>query len=187
MVEKIPVEQRLEQILTQYGARLRILLRTYNLARHGIDINDVEQEVRIRLWNAIQRDRSGAFGASYIQRVVATTVIDALRRAQVRAAEPLPEDENEPVEDIFGASVGPERRSGDRQQMECLAKCLAALPERRRISVTLHLQGFSMREVAEMANIASAEAARKLVSRGMQELRERLREFGIGETDEQDQ
>lgn len=186
-METIPVEQRLEQVLSQYGARLRILLRTYNLDRHGIDINDVEQEVRIRLWNAIQRDRSGAFGASYIQRVVATTVIDALRRAQVRAAEPLPEDENEPVEDLFGPSIGPEHRSGDQQHMECLAKCLGELPERRRTAVVLHLQGFSMREVAEMADIASSEAARKLVSRGMQELRERMREFGFGETDEHDQ
>ncbi|MGH8323861.1 MAG: RNA polymerase sigma factor, partial [Steroidobacteraceae bacterium] len=93
-----PVHARLEELFRSYGARVRGLLTTYGLDRHGVDPADVEQEVRIRLWHAIERDRSGAFGASYVQRVVATTVIDALRRAQVRAAEPLPEEVEDSVE-----------------------------------------------------------------------------------------
>jgi RNA polymerase sigma factor (sigma-70 family) len=158
-----PVHARLEELVRAYSAKVRGLLRTYGLDKHGIDANDVEQEVRIKLWHAIERDRSGAFHASYVQRVVASTVIDALRRAQVRATEPLPEEDDEAVE-----------------RMQGLERCMAAIPERRRLPISLHLQGFSLQEIADLAGIPSAEAARKLVSRGLDELKTRLRDLGYG-------
>jgi RNA polymerase sigma-70 factor (ECF subfamily) len=175
---------RLEQLLRQYGAKLQALLRSHGLDRYGIDIADVEQEVRIRLWRAVERDRSGPFHASYIQRTVASAVIDALRRAEVRAADPLPEDDEEAVRQLPEGPVGPDRRARDSEQMSCLRRCLHELPERRRLPIALHLQGFSLQEIAEMADIPSAEAARKLVSRGMDELKARLRDSGMGELDE---
>ena len=178
------VQARLEALFRAYGAKVQALLLTYGLDKHGIDPADVEQEVRIRLWRALERDRSGAFHASYIQRVVASTVIDALRRAEVRAAEPLPdEDEESPVQ-VGEAPIGPDRRAGDVERMQGLARCLAEIPERRRLPITLHLQGFQLQEIADLAGIPSAEAARKLVSRGLDELKVRLRELGYGEFDD---
>jgi RNA polymerase sigma-70 factor (ECF subfamily) len=177
------VQARLEALFKAYGAKVQALLMTYGLDKHGIDPSDVEQEVRIRLWRALERDRSGAFHASYIQRVVASTVIDALRRAEVRAAEPLPDEDDEPG-GIGEAPVGPDRRAGDVEHMQGLARCLAEIPERRRLPITLHLQGFALQEIADLAGIPSAEAARKLVSRGLEELKIRLREMGYGEFDE---
>lgn len=175
-----PVHARLEELFRAYGARVRGLIGTYGLDKHGIDPADVEQEIRIRLWHAIERDRSGAFHASYVQRVVASTVIDALRRAQVRATEPLPE-EDEPGVEIAVSPLTPEHSAGDAERMEGLEACLAELPERRRLPIALHLQGFSLQEIADLAGIASAEAARKLVSRGLEELKSRLRELGHGD------
>jgi RNA polymerase sigma-70 factor (ECF subfamily) len=177
------VQARLEELLLRYGGRLRAMLGTYGLDRQGIDPADVEQEVRIRLWRAIERDRSGAFHASYIQRVVASTVIDAIRRAGVRAAEPLPEGDEEAGQ-LPESGVSPEHQVGDRQRMEDVARCLTGIPARRRLPITLHLQGFSLQEIADLAGIPSAEAARKLVSRGLVELKARLRELGYGEFDE---
>lgn len=176
-----PIHARLEALLAAYGARVRALLSTYGLDKHGIDPADVEQEVRIRLWHALERDRSGAFHASYVQRVVASTVIDALRRAQVRAAEPLPEEDDEGSVDLEVAQVAPDRRAGDLEQMQGLKRCLEEIPERRRLPIALHLQGFSLQEIADLAGIPSAEAARKLVSRGLEELKHRLRELGLGD------
>jgi RNA polymerase sigma-70 factor (ECF subfamily) len=175
-----PLHARLEELFVAYGAKVKRLLSTYGLDRQGIDPADVEQEVRIRLWQAMERDRSGAFHASYVQRVVATTVIDALRRAQVRAAEPLPEAEDE-APDSGEGPVGPEQRAGDAERMQGLERCLGEIPERRRLPIALHLQGFSLQEIADLAGIASVEAARKLVSRGLDELKQRLRELGYGD------
>jgi RNA polymerase sigma-70 factor (ECF subfamily) len=176
-----PVHARLEELFRTYGARVRSLLGTYGLDRHGIDPADVEQEVRIRLWRAIERDRSGAFHASYVQRVVASTVIDALRRAEVRATEPLPEDEDDTPVDLGEGPVGPERTASDVERMQGLERCMAEIPERRRLPISLHLQGFSLQEIADLAGITSVEAARKLVSRGLEELKSRLRDLGYGD------
>ena len=175
-----PLHARLEELFIAYGARVKRLLLNYGLDKHGIDPADIEQEVRIRLWHALERDRSGAFHASYVQRVVASTVIDALRRAQVRAAEPLPEDDEEPV-DLGEGPVSPERSAGDVEKMQGLERCLAEIPERRRLPIALNLQGFSLQEIADLAGIPSVEAARKLVSRGMDELKTRLRDLGYGD------
>ncbi len=176
-----PIHARLEELVRTYSAKVKGLLRTYGLDKHGIDPADVEQEVRIRLWRAIERDRSGAFHASYVQRVVASTVIDAMRRAEVRAAEPLPEEDEEQPVDLGEGPVGPERSAGDVERMQCLERCMAEIPERRRMPIALHLQGFSLQEIADLAGIPSAEAARKLVSRGLEELKTRLRELGYGD------
>jgi RNA polymerase sigma factor (sigma-70 family) len=176
------VDARLEQVLSEFGTRLGALMRSYRLDRHGIDPADVEQEVRIRLWKAISRDRSGAFHASYVQRVVATTVIDALRRAEVRATEPLPEDDDEPGQ-LPEDGISPEQSASDGERMNGLQRCLAEIPERRRLPITLHLQGYSLQEIADVAGV-SAEAARKLVTRGLDGLKLRLRELGYGEFDD---
>ncbi len=176
------VDERLAQVLRDFGTRLAGLLHGYRLDRHGIDPADIEQEVRIRLWKAIERDRSGAFHASYVQKVVATTVIDALRRAEVRAAEPLPEDDDEPGQ-LPEDGVGPEQSASDGERMGGLQRCLGEIPERRRLPITLHLQGFSLQEIADVVG-TSAEAARKLVSRGLLELKARLRELGYGDFDD---
>jgi RNA polymerase sigma-70 factor (ECF subfamily) len=179
-----PRHARLEELLDRFGGRLQALLLTYGLDRHGIDPADVEQEVRIRLWKALERDRSGAFHASYLQRVVASTVIDALRRAEVRAADPLPEEEDEGIGGLTAGQAGPEHSAADGGRMRGIARCLDELPERRRLPIVLHLQGFSLQEIADLAGIPSADAARKLVSRGLEELKGRLRESGHGDFDE---
>ncbi|HET9034443.1 MAG TPA: sigma-70 family RNA polymerase sigma factor [Dokdonella sp.] len=176
------VDARLEQVLSDFGSRLGVLMRGYRLDRHGIDPADIEQEVRIRLWKAISRDRSGAFHASYVQRVVATTVIDALRRAEVRATEPLPEDDGESGQ-LPDEGISPEQTASDGERMEGLKRCLAEIPERRRLPITLHLQGYSLQEIADVVG-TSAEAARKLVTRGLSSLKTRLRELGYGEFDD---
>ena len=176
------VDQRLAQVLADFGNRLAVLLHGYRLDRHGVDPADIEQEVRIRLWKAIERDRSGAFHASYVQKVVATTVIDALRRAEVRAAEPLPEDDDEAGQ-LPEEGVGPEQSASDGERLSGLQRCLGEIPERRRLPITLHLQGFSLQEIADVVG-TSAEAARQLVSRGLEELKSKLRERGHGEFDD---
>lgn len=176
------IDQRLAQVLTDFGNRLGALLNSYRLDRHGVDPADIEQEVRIRLWKAIERDRSGAFHASYVQKVVATTVIDALRRAEVRAAEPLPEDDDEAGQ-LPEEGAGPEQSASDGERLGGLQRCLGEIPERRRLPITLHLQGFSLQEIADVVG-TSAEAARKLVSRGLDELKSKLRERGYGEFDD---
>jgi len=172
---------RLRKLLADYGAKVRALIEGHGLGQYGIDPADIEQEVRIRLWKALERDRSAAFHTSYIQRVVLSTVIDAIRAVNARPAEPLPEEgESSGAEVLAAMTAGPEQTAGGTQDFARVAACLAELPQRRREAVALHLQGFSLREIGELGG-TSEEAARKLLDRGMQTLRARLALMGLGD------
>ena len=177
------IDGRLQALLKEFGARIRGLVQSHGLVRGGLDADDIEQEVHIRLWRALQRDRNGLFHASYIQRIVLTTVVDAMRRQSVRAADALPEEGEGRATEALVERMGPEQRARETQRMAVLMRCLHELPPRRRQPVTLHLQGFGFPEIGELVGV-SAESARKLVSRGLEELKCTLREAGMETGDE---
>ncbi len=169
--------QRLEAILAEHGERVRKAMLRFRLPQHGIDPDEVEQQVRIRLWKAVQRDRFGTFNASYIQRVVASTAIDAMRRTRVRPSEPG-SGEDSAIEQLDSHAPQPDATASDDERVRILRRCLDELPSGRRLPISLHLEGYSFREVGEMIG-ASEEAARKRVARGLDMLRARLREEGV--------
>ena len=74
--------------------------------------------------------------------------------------------------------AGPQRQASRQQQMAALRQALAELPERRRRLVELNLQGFGPSEAGELVGL-SADAARKLMERGMKCLRERLEALAV--------
>jgi RNA polymerase sigma factor (sigma-70 family) len=173
------ISHRLDQLLQRFAARVRVQIESNRLMQQGIDADDVEQEVRIRLWRALERDPNAEFPASYIQKVVATVLVDALRRSQVRPAEALPEPEEGEAE-LPDAGARPERVAMDAEQIAKLGRCLEALPPRRRRPLQLYLQGYALQELADL-NGLTLDAARKLVYRGLEELKQRLAALGMSE------
>ena len=173
---------RLHRLLADYAVKVRQLIDGHGLGQYGIDPADIEQEVRIRLWRALERDRNAAFHTSFIQRVVLTVVIDAVRVASVRPTEPLPDAGDEGKAAFIEPSAGPEQSASGIERFDRVVACMAELPERRRKAVALHLQGFSLREIGELSG-TSEEAARKLLDRGMEALRERLAVTRFGDDD----
>ena len=171
------MSQKLNELLQRFASRVRAQIASNTLSLHGIDPDDVEQEVRIRLWKALERDPNADFPASYIQRVVTTVIIDAVRRAQVRAADPLPEPEDGGIE-LRATTPGPEMQASDASKMEVLAHCIAQLPARRRRPLQLYLQGFGLQEAADVCGL-TLDAARKLIYRGLDDVRTRMRDAGL--------
>jgi RNA polymerase sigma-70 factor (ECF subfamily) len=178
------VSQRLDQLLARFAARVRAQIESNRLMQQGIDADDVEQEVRIRLWRAVERDPNAEFPASYIQKVVATVLVDALRRHQVRPAEPLPEPDEGGIEFTDGGAR-PDRVAMDAEQMARLGRCLGDLGPRRRRTLQLYLQGYALQEVADL-NGLTLDAARKLIYRGLDELKQRLAALGMNEYQDDD-
>ena len=161
----------LERLLAVFGQKLRTLVEVHCRPQQGLDADDIEQEVRIKLWHALERDQIQAPNASYIQRVVVSTVIDALRRSAARPAEPLPDDAAE----WASGEAGPERRAREAERMATVEAALQALPPRRAVAVRLHLAGFTPAESGKLLAL-SADAVRKLAERGLDELQETLKD-----------
>ncbi len=173
---------RLKEVLERYGKRLRMVVESHCGRDRGLDADDIEQEVRIKLWKMLESDKTLDFPASYIQKVVATTVIDALRRAEVRHAESLDTDVEPAVDPSFSGPMQPDRHAGHGNWGALLLRCIAELPERRRLPVQLALQGFKAEEIATMTGCTVA-AAQQLSYRGIEDLKVRLKELGADEID----
>lgn len=173
---------RLQEILARYGKRLRILVDQHCGRDRGLDADDIEQEVHIKLWKLLESDKNLDFPASYIQKVVATTVIDAIRRADVRHAESLDNDVEPAVDPSYIGPMQPDRQAGHGHWGALLLRCIAELPERRRMPVQLALQGFKADEIAAMTGCTVA-AAQQLSYRGIEDLKIRLKELGADEID----
>src|SRR5262249_61022527 len=95
---------------------------------------------------------------------------------------PLPDAAGTSDAPLIEPSAGPERIASGIEEFDRIVACMAEPPERRRKAVALHLQGFSLREIGEFSG-TSEEAARKLLDRGMETLRERLAVTGLGDSE----
>ena len=170
----------LEGLLARFAALVRRVGRQHRLSE--ADLDDVLQEVRIRLW----RVHSGGGGrtgeqieqvsASYVYRTAVSAAIDLLRRRRSRGAEQTValDEVAEPVSERADPS-----RSGEEAQLAAqLSRAIEAITPSRRPVVRMYLAGPSREEVAELMGWSEAKT-RNLLYRGLADLRERLTEMGI--------
>lgn len=175
---------------TEYSASIeQVLVRFRQVAlkagaAHGLaasEIDEVLQDVRIRLWHA--RATSGALkletlAASYIYRAAASAALDLLRRRRARR-EHLTEA-LEPDERARGAAFAPADQAViGRETLDGVAAALAELQPNRRVAVRLHLMGYGRDEIAALLHWSEAKT-RNLLYRGLEDLRNLLAVRGIG-------
>ncbi len=178
------LDARLHTLLDEYG---HVLRRAIALTARGggVDVDDVEQEARVRIWKALRRQRELAKPASFFYRVAVTTTIDALRRLRARREESL--EASRPgtgvgrgprtrrFELIRDPAASPEAAASSRQKLDQVGEALSCLPANRRRAVGLHLQGFNTREISELLGWTEPKA-RNLLYRGLKTLRTQLSE-----------
>jgi RNA polymerase sigma factor (sigma-70 family) len=175
---------------TAYSASIEgVLVRFRQVAlkagtAHGLtasEIDEVLQDVRIRLWRA--RATSGVLKlktltSSYIYRAAASAALDLLRRRRARRehlTEPLMPDER-----AHGAAFVPADQAViGRETLDGVAAALAELQPNRRVAVRLHLMGYGRDEIAALLHWNEAKT-RNLIYRGLEDLRRLLTVRGIG-------
>ncbi|NOK36398.1 RNA polymerase sigma factor [Corallococcus exercitus] len=113
---------------------------------------------------------------AYLYRVAYTTLIDELRRLGARKEVALEEVEEGPQQPV--APGDPERAAGASQIARAVRDCLQGLVQDRRLAVTLHLQGHTVPEAAELLGW-DAKRTENLIYRGLSALRACLSLKGI--------
>jgi RNA polymerase sigma-70 factor (ECF subfamily) len=160
-------------------ARFAKMVRSVG-ARHGLseaDLDDVLQEVRIRLWRACSTsEQVSGLGASYVYRTATTAALDLLRRRRARGA-----DFTDPVDEHSGhlatnADAADELDAGELERQVLAA--LEGLPLSRRMVVRMYLSGYEREEIAELLGWTEAKV-RNLLYRGLADLRAQLTKLGI--------
>jgi RNA polymerase sigma factor (sigma-70 family) len=143
-------------------------------ARDLVDTDDLVQSAIMRALNNIESFEPRGEGAflGYLRHIVLNKIRDEARRAQRRPPHVALDDELDSV----GAPSPLEEAIG-REQLTRYEESLAQLPSSQREAVVLRLElGMRYRDMAEALGVASAEAARSLVGRGMVHLARRMRE-----------
>jgi RNA polymerase sigma factor (sigma-70 family) len=145
------------------------------------DVDEVMQEVRIRLWKASRGSESQSeqvfhSPASYVYRTAASAAIDLIRRQRSEHARktvsleedlPVVDDTPTPQAELEGAELA-----------EQVARAIESIPATRRPAVRMYLRGYSREDIAELMGWSEAKT-RNLVYRGLDDLRQRLIELGI--------
>ena len=177
------VEHRLTRLLDDYAGVLRRAIARVCPNHLYVYRDEIEQEARIRLWQALKRERNIADPASYLYRIAATATIDALRRIAARRESPLSVVEDAEESPLAVRSVesadSPERVTAGKEIGRKIRDALATLSDPRRRAVGLHLQGFTTQEIGALLGWSEPKA-RNLVYRGLTELRRELEKHGLG-------
>jgi len=168
----------LEAAVGRFAALVRRVGLKHRLSE--ADLEDVLQEVRIRLWRARSRPESEKheqLSASYVHRVAVSAAVDLLRRRRARGAEQTVALDQ--AEEPIAQHSDPARSVEEAELSAQLTRAIEAITPSRRPVLRMYLAGYSGDEVAKVMGWSEAKA-RNLLYRGLADLRERLKEMGIG-------
>jgi RNA polymerase sigma factor (sigma-70 family) len=159
------VDPRWLPLVEDYAALLASELARACPPAFGLRVDDIEQEARSKVWQAL-RERGSDNPAASVGRVAARAAIDGVRRARARRKERLPPYSSD------ATPVDPQARRAVVVQDD-IRRALGLMSSRRRRAVALDLQGFTPEEIARLQGMAPARA-RRLVEYGRGRIQERL-------------
>lgn len=164
---------RLEALLTRYTAAVEAAA-----ARRGLpsaDVGEVFQEVRIRLWKALDAEKIDRVRASYVYRTAVSAAIDLIRRRRARAEDPL----DTAASELRATAPGPQATLEGTELEGHVVAALNELVASRRTVVRMYLAGYKREEIADLLGWSEAKT-RNLLYRGLADLRAALARRGVG-------
>jgi RNA polymerase sigma-70 factor (ECF subfamily) len=168
----------LEAAVSRYGTMVRQVGRRYRLDES--DVDEVLQEVRIRLWRARgTSEQIGETNTSYVYRTASTAALDVLRRRRSRQAARHDAIDEGAVAVLSAPEPDPHGVLEGSELADRVSRAIDTIPESRRPVVRMHLAGYPREEIASLLGWTEAKT-RNLLYRGLADLRERLAREGIG-------
>ena len=169
------VSSAIETTIARFASVVRVVAARYRLS--AADRDDLVQEVRVRLWRALERERIEALPASYLYRTATSAALDLIRRRRTMREDSL--DDVDPAGLRFAATAAdPEQRAQLSDLALGIERAIETIPESRRPVVRMYLAGYGSAEIGELMGWTEAKA-RNLLYRGLADLRQRLEEAGV--------
>jgi RNA polymerase sigma-70 factor (ECF subfamily) len=170
-----------ETLFERYWPVIRQIVRALRYSKGGVarmreQTQDLEQEVALEVLLALPKQRwqgRRAFKA-WLHKLAAATIVDAQRYHLAKRRDQRVETGMDRADKDPRRSKSPESVVDDQRRLETLAELLDRLDARYAGAVMLHHIGYTYAEIGDLLG-CTAEAARKLVSRGEAKL-VRLRE-----------
>ena len=171
------VSDALEAVHTRFAERVRYIGVQHGLM--GSDVEDLVQEVRLRLWKALESgEKILSAPASYIHRTAVSAAIDLLRRRRARRETPVRLSRPSGIA-ALGESPAADRMLEEVELQEQVGRAVEQLIPARRSVVKMYLAGYGREEIADLLGWTEPKT-RNLLYRGLADLREELTSKGIG-------
>nr|WP_255590498.1 sigma-70 family RNA polymerase sigma factor [Marinicella sp. NBU2979] len=172
----------MEQLFQQHQHLIEKAVYSKNIQINGVTADDVYQEVCIRLIKILENDREIENLSSYIYRTAANVIVD-LARKHKRYTQDVALPDQDPTTpsqapDLISEELEPEQSVIDQEVQNQVLQAIESLPESRRIAVKLRLQGYSVKEMAEITGWPYYKAE-NLSKRAMAALKEQLQKMNI--------
>ena len=168
-------EERFRELVEGYAQFIHIQVQQYNLLKHGLDPEDILQDVRIRIWKLVRGEKTILSPASYIRKIVNSAVIDQLRKRRREDSLFLLEKQKHISELELSYSREAVRR---RAFEEAVGAAVEKLMDSRRQVVKLYLLNLSLPEISGYLNWTH-DKTRNLLYRGLADLREFLKDMDV--------
>ena len=69
-----------EEVIKRFTLFIKAYIQKYNLQKNGIDLDDIIQEVKIKIWKILEDEKKINNYPSYIKKIVDSSVIDTIRK-----------------------------------------------------------------------------------------------------------
>jgi len=165
----------MERIVRDLSSHLASTLAALGYQRHGIEKDDLLQEIHIRIWRSLRDNNHHIqFFNAYLRKIVYSVFINEINRIH---------KENE-ILARGGACLSPYEGSngcGDAERValkNILAASIDDLKESKQRVLKLRLQGFTLNEIARLNHWPYRKTC-SIFYRGLKDLKRKLGEKGI--------
>ncbi len=172
----------IERTIDRFSQVIRSAIRKTCPSIGKADMDDIEQQVKVAVWRQIEKNEKGIHNlGSYIWRVAYTTTSKVMKQLTEQRKELIDTwDDYRGADKAFQspANSGPDQQYQSRELLQIVRESVDGLIDSRRQVVKLYLSGMSAEEITEYFGWTDGKA-RNLLSRGLADLREMLREKRI--------
>ena len=173
------LEESTRAVIERFSLLIKKVIQNNLHRSDDVDLEDIEQEVRLKIWAFLKNGKKVQNLPSYIKKVAYSTTIDELRKMMRQR----PSVEPESLRRIFaGADLlsgpvkdfSPEAGVEDREARGTILALVDSLSENRKKVLRLYLAGLSIDEICASLNWEKSKV-RHLFYRGIDDLKEKTR------------
>jgi len=164
-----------EAIINRFSKFIKANILKFDLHKNGIDPEDVNQEIKIKIWKILNNEKEIRNYSSYIKKIVDTSVIDQIRKSR-RQEGIINHEKQKKISEQKSYYL--KENPHDKNLSEIIEKALGSLLISRRKVVRLFLLNMNVEEIAVLLNW-SKDKTRNLLYRGLYDLKKKLKENGI--------
>jgi RNA polymerase sigma-70 factor (ECF subfamily) len=169
-------DKELAEILDRFSSFIKANIHRYNLPKFGLEIDDILQEIKIKIWKILHYEKKITNYSSYIKKIVDSSVIDQFRKFKREEgiylhekSKHIAEQNNAYASDFLYVEM---------DIKDIIGRAVEGLIETRRKVVKLYLLNMSIEEIALYFNW-SKDKTRNLLYRGLSDLKKILKEKNI--------